>query len=156
MRQLYETDADLAREKAVADRLAEMRGWSMQKLPISYRADFLAMAQHPFRTNQQRGVAWVEVRCRNHASDTYPSVFISLQKASYVADLAASTKLPFYFVVAWTDKVGIAELMPPFEVDWAGRNNLRDSADVEPIVHVPTSNFEVLWNIEETKNGEFD
>lgn len=159
MRKMYETDADLARETAVAERLERLWGWTMKKLPISYKADYLAIGQHPFRTNQSIGRAWVEVRCRNHTADTYPSVFISLQKVSYVAELMRVTDLPFYFVVAWQDRVGVAELRPPFDVDWAGRNDLRDSADVEPIIHVPIADFKTLWKTEDREHerqGEFD
>ena len=158
-RPLYETSADLAREKKVADKLAELWQWDMRKLPISYKADYLATGQHPFRTNQSVGRAWVEVRCRNHTHDTYPSVFISVQKVSYVAELMRVTDLPFYFVVEWQDMVGVAELKPPFEVDWTGRNDMRDSADVEPIVHVPLSEFDMLWETEgqeDERQSEFD
>jgi len=159
MRKMYETEDDLAREFKVAERLEKLWQWELRKLPISYKADYLATGQHPFRTNQSVGRAWVEVRCRNHRHDKYPSVFISAQKVSYVAELMRVTDLPFYFVVAWQDKVGVAELKPPFEVDWTGRNDMRDSADVEPIVHVPLSDFKMLWETEEPENerkSEFD
>ena len=140
MRLQYETDRDLEHEES-AKRLLE-RAWNctLAKLPVSYHLDFGA-----FRNG--KAVAWVEYKRRNIQYEAYDSIILSGLKWSRGWLLSQSTKLPFLFVVEWDDAIGYYEVkgdVPDLRIAGRGGLNYRDSADQEPCVHIPRSEFRIV------------
>lgn len=127
----YETGTDLEREKFVADRLMEQSKITLEKLPASYGPDFF----HPSRI--------VEVKCRKHAHDRFETLILALRKwqdGVYLSHLMRHAI--FQIAVGFTDGIWTLEVahhtLPDYEIKWGGRTNQpRDSADVEPVVHIP-------------------
>jgi len=128
----YETGTDLEREKFVADRLMEQAEITLEKLPASYGPDFF----HPSRI--------VEIKCRKHAHDRFETLILALRKwqdGVYLSHLMRPGTI-FQIAVGFTDGIWTLEVthhtLPDYEIKWGGRTNQpRDSADVEPVVHIP-------------------
>jgi uncharacterized protein YjaG (DUF416 family) len=69
----YETEADIAREREIADRLAVAWDVKLEKLDRWQTLDFAA-------TRCGRLLAFVECKRRNCNRSTYPTVIVSLRK----------------------------------------------------------------------------
>ena len=133
MRPLYETENDLQNERGVADILAKAWKIDLHKLPISYWLDF-------FVTKAGKGKAVLEVRCRNNTHNKYPTLMLALAKWKHGIEYARCNGLAFVFAVKFTDGLFyyLYDKNDVFETNWGGRTkNVRDSADVEPVVHIP-------------------
>jgi len=149
-RQLYETEADLARERAVIERVNKGM-YEIRKLPIKLRADFGLF-------DKQTGnlMRWAEVRCRSNPRDKYPTLFMSLEKMLSIAELVNITSKPLSLLVEWTDVTGRfdfkkGDLLEEFDITWGGRGQLRDEQDVEPVMHIPNNKFTILEKPSEQK-----
>jgi hypothetical protein len=147
-RPIYETDTDLRAEAAVAAAFEERFSMRLKKLPRSYYVDYMAFdfsakAENPPPNN---GCAWIEVKCRSHDMGTYDTFFISALKWSHGTALARNTGLPFIIVVGFTNCVAWYQYDPKAKLAyaWGGRQDRADSADEEPMVHIPVSGFVVL------------
>ena len=135
----FETEDDLKREAFVADQLMRVSGIRLDKMPDSYGPDYF----HPRRI--------VEVKCRKHAHDKFPTLILALRKwqaGIYRAHLMHPKTL---FVVAagftdgiWTISVAHKELSD-YEIAMGGRTKqTRDAADIEPVVHIPVEDMTKL------------
>ena len=135
MRQIYETPEDLAKELTIMETVAKKWKCSFKKLPLSYKVDFVI-----FNKNRVRGL--VEIRRRNVTYGRYPDgIFMSLGKFTTGTHYKRIMQVPFIFVVQFTDGLFYAELEDLYNVVWGGRGQLRDSADVEPLMLIPPSSF---------------
>jgi len=133
VREQYETQADLSNEQEVADVLSDAWKIDLHKLPISYRLDF-------FVTKEGKGKAVVEVKSRNNTHDKYPTLMLSLSKWNHGIDFALCNKLAFVIAAKYTDGVFYYKYSDKdeFSIEWGGRTvHTRDSADIEPVVHIP-------------------
>jgi hypothetical protein len=135
----YETADDLTRERFVADQLMKVGGLRLQKLPVHYLVDFF----HPRRI--------VEVKCRQHAHDAYPTLMLSLAKWQAGIYLAHLMHPQTVFVVAagftdgiWTCSVA-HKALPDYDIKMGGRTKqTRDGADIEPVVHIPVDDMKLI------------
>lgn len=137
MRPLYETQQDLQNEVQAIQAVGDAWGCEFFKLPISYVMDFAAI----------RGgdvVGFVEVRTRKNTSTQYPTIMFSLNKylkAQEYADVGLSTIL----LVQYTDAIKYLDITEKHDrLVIGGRNHLRDSADIEPVVHFNTDRMRTL------------
>ena len=142
-RPLYETEADLARERAVIERV-NMGFYEIRKLPIKLHVDFGLFDKETGKLRR-----WAEIRCRNNPRDKYPTLFISLEKMLYISQLVNITSKPLSLLVEWTDVTGRFDIekgdsLADFDITWGGRGQLRDDQDVEPVMHIPTDRFKSL------------
>ena len=145
MRQLYESEGDLAEEDKIITDLCVAWDCVYHKLPISYRLDFL------LETKDQHPLGFVECKRRNIHWNQYPDIMISLSKLVAATSMKTSTGLTTNFVVKTNDALMWCRLNDAAgRGDWirmGGRTvNTRDSADIEPVIHIPTGEFsEVKW-----------
>jgi len=144
-RPLYETEADLARERAVIERL-NGGFYEIRKLPIKLHVDFGLFDKETGKLRR-----WAEIRCRNNPRDKYPTLFISLEKMLYISQLVNITSKPLSLLVEWTDVTGRFDIekgdsLEEFDITWGGRGQLRDDQDVEPVMHIPNNKFKTLEN----------
>jgi len=142
VRPLFETQGDLAKERAVIERVVGDK-FEVRKLPIKYQADFGL-----FENSTGNLKRWVEVRCRTTASHAYPTLIVSLDKIMAAENLVRSTGIPFVFMCEWTDTTGTVRInkASDYDIKWGGRNELRDWQDVEPVCHIPISHFKMINN----------
>lgn len=141
-REMYESRRDLDAEEAVAAALARAWKAELPKLPISYGLD-----RAVYKNSKLQG--WVEIKNRPTMRwGQYPDIMVSVLKARAAFDLSGASEKPCYFVVA--DSAGEIRTVPfaIFDHSWirhGGRTaNTRDSADIEPVFHIPVSLFTPL------------
>jgi len=140
MRQMYESANDLKNEDDIRQFLEQGLSATLHKLPISYRLDWLV-----FRNGTPKAV--IEFKRRKCKHLQYPDIMLSLGKWNAGLDYVQKNGLAFMFVVQWDDAVGVYMYKPehPVDIRWGGRTvQTRDSADIEPVVHIPTNQFRII------------
>ena len=149
MRPLYESEEDLNEEGKIITDLCSAWDCDYYKLPISYRLDFL------LETKDKHPLGFVECKRRDFHWNQYPDIMISLSKVITAMNLGVATGLNTNFVVKANDRLMWCRLNDAIgRSDWlrlGGRTlNTRDSADIEPVVHIPVGEFsEVKWKFRE-------
>ena len=129
----YETEFDISNEQKVSEVMASEWNCQLHKLPISYRLDFLL-------TRGGMAKAVVEVKARNNAHNKYSTLLLSLSKWNHGIEFKTHNNLEFILVAKFTDGIYyyVYSDEDEFEIKWGGRTvNKRDSADIEPVVHIP-------------------
>lgn len=138
MRQQYETQHDLDNEIEIGNYLCQKWKCTMEKLPISYKVDFMF-----FQNSIPK--ALVEMRVRKIKHDQYADgVFMSLGKFTTGHQYSEILNIPFIFAVKFTDGLFVSKLEKGYSVKWGGRNQMRDSADREPVVMIPPIAFKLV------------
>ena len=110
------------------------------KLPLSYRLDFALV-----RSNKVAALA--EIRVRNVAVSTYPTIIFSVNKRAKANQLSDQIKVPSFFVVQYDDEIryiDFAETPDEFQVGGRTGANRRDHADVELVGHYDVMRMKVL------------
>lgn len=136
----YESDEDRKNERALADFLESLWSCRFDKLPKSYILDFAAV----------RGgevVSWHEIKCRKTVPQTrFPTYIVALKKIVAAREYAEATGLPSFLTVEWSDSVGTVEISGStiFSVAMGGRRDRGDSADIEPLTHIPINAFRII------------
>ena len=145
MRTTYETESDLASESSVASWIAVTLSAEVAKVPVSYGVDAML-------SRDGQLIAWLEIKCRHGMRwGQYPDVMISVLKLRAAAGLKASTGADTIFVVA--DETGEirATNLCKTQTSWirfGGRTaQTRDSADIEPVCHIPLARFHPVENM---------
>lgn len=148
-RPLYESKEDEDRELAFKKRIEERKGVVLHKLPISYRLDFMVM------TKDRKVIAFAETKCRQINSTDHDTYILSANKWStamkytkhlgYMNASGAITSILFLLFVSFLD----GDYYYKHEgyqptVLLGGRKEARDSADIEPVVHLPMTMFKGL------------
>jgi len=124
-------------EKEAADTLRIKHHLFCHKLPISYRIDWIV-----WKAGSNKLHGFIELKGRNNAHNTYPTLILSLAKYAAGCNLARITNTPFWVGVRWTDMLAFCradDFVP--EVQMGGRTDRGDSADIEPVVHLPAERF---------------
>ena len=140
MRKQYESKFDLSNEQDVSNAISKAWGASLHKLPISYRLDFLL-------TKDNAAKAVVEVKSRRNAHNKYPTLMLSLSKWNHGVEYTIINKLKFLLIAKFTDGIFYYNYSnkDDFDIKWGGRTvQTRDSADIEPIIHIPVNKLKRL------------
>lgn len=130
----WHTDDDLAAEGAVAAELAAVWRCELREF-----GPFCPVDRYAIRDG--RVVGLVEIKCRSHASDDYPTSYLKLRKWAALMITAIGLGCPAIFVVRFTDGirwVDVDAITPrnPTPVVGGWRNG-HTSGDVEPLLQVP-------------------
>lgn len=135
----YETQDDLKNEEEAIRRLEAVSGRKSFKLPRGYRIDF-AMC------DGEEITSWIEVECIENPFKQYPTLAIGITKLMAGLAFEQKTGLPFFLVVHWPDFLGYIRIksLSEFKILKGGRTDRNDSADVEPMVHIPIQMFKKL------------
>jgi hypothetical protein len=134
VRPLYENEQTLKAEKAVAEQLEKKWRCKLYKLPISYRADYLAIRDKP--------VAVIEIKCRGRK---YPKMFLSLHKFLEAQALAEKLSVPFLLVYGFPEGVWWGNVTQyPLEIEVGGRTDRGDWQDTEPMQLFDLAGFKRL------------
>ena len=135
MRPIYETSADLQREKEVQETLYLMWEVEFHKLPRAYHIDWML-------TKKNETKAFAELKCRNNSRHQYPTLMLSMHKWMHGKSMAQEINGQFLVIVKWTDgifyhKQGWCDVT----YGVGGRKDRGDSQDIEPVVYIPTDFF---------------
>ena len=134
MRPLYENAQTLKAEQGVAKQLEARWRCNLLKLPISYRADYMAIREKP--------VAIIEIKCRNRM---YAKMFLSLHKFLEAKALATQLKVPFLLVYGFPEGIYWGNVTHyPLEVQVGGRTDRGDWQDTEPMQMFELEGFKRL------------
>lgn len=151
MRPLYETTEQLRLEADFIRDIELARGVRFLKLPIDWKVD-------GFIKRGQRTIAIAEIKIRHAYHDQYPDIILSEKKVKAGLKLQthlwgidktfkSARQLQFLFLVRFVDGDYYVEVDSNrgYRVDTGGRTFLqRDSADIEPVVHIPITDFKRL------------
>lgn len=135
-----ETVADRENERDVAQHVARYCGWQLRSFGAQYSPiDYYAVSDG-------RIAAVIEIKCRTHAADTYPTVFFSWRKWSALTLAAAGLCCAALFVVRFADGdrwINVDDVDPRWH-EIRGWAVPRAVNDVEPLIHVPVADMELL------------
>lgn len=141
MRPMYETQADIDRQNAVLTAFADRFNARFMPTPKAY----------PFDACMLRGdrvVAFCEVKSRRCAADSYPSLLLSAHKWRDMVLFSDTTGMPTILIAAFDD--GIVrwlkvnrDLLPT--ITFAGRADMGDVQDMEPMVDLRNGMFEEFF-----------
>jgi len=148
VRPQYESQQDRNEEQRIAKKIAAAAGLFAVKLPASYRLDF---AFHESSTSEQIRL-WAEVKRRHNNHDAYQTYMVALGKWLAAVEMNRVTGLKVLFGIQYDDGIFVLTLtekalldMRPFiTFAMGGRRDRGDSADIEPVVHVPLHYFKPL------------
>lgn len=136
-RPMYETKEDLANERRIQATIEKRYGCLLRKMPIKLQLDFMAW-------KDGKAVGFVEARQRKTPMMKYPTYMISLHKVLMAQQLTATTNLPCYLAVQFSDKLAMCKLPPDDPnnyVDFGGSDRRDDPQDYEPMLYFDMSNF---------------
>lgn len=133
MRPIYETSYDLDKENSFITDISKRWKITFYKLPISYKFDY--MLGNPCK-------GFMETKIRNIRINDYPDIMLSMSKYERGLQLLRYGKV--YFAVRLKDADYYYEFKSEksMSIMWGGRTkNTRDSADIEPVIHIPCNEF---------------
>ncbi len=141
MRPLYETSADLDREKDVAQSVEAVLQCKLVKMPIRYGLDYAI-------EDAGKVVAFCEIKCRTYTMQSIGNMggyLLSLGKWMSAKQLYESTGLPFVLIVRATDGMYYATFRSfHTDVSMKGRKDRGDWQDIEPCALIDVNKFKRL------------
>lgn len=142
MRPTYETADHLQAEQQVAGLIEKAWDCQAHKLPKYYSADYALC-------RQSKIYALMEVKCRpNVGHADYKTYILSVHKLIALDTLGAAMDVRPLLVVRWADKMGWFDLSRLLantsDFYMGGRYDRQDSEDVEPVVYIPISQFQMI------------
>ena len=142
MRQQYETEIDRKNEKTLALHFIKSKwpGLNLypKKLPISYIVDYAVVQAETLKI-----ASFFEAKTRTCGVNDFQTYMISLTKVLQFHKLQKATGIPCCLVVGWSDDARFWKFIPgAYEIKYGGRTvQTRDSADIEPVAHIPIKDF---------------
>jgi hypothetical protein len=142
MRPIYERDEDRRRQREAvavleqatglrAVETARLAGWDFEVL----RADGTV-------------AGLVEVKCRRHEHDHYPTYIISRAKVIALAQACREHGCMGGLLVAWRDRTGWLRVENRRRNHWptitGGRRDRNDPADIEAMYEIPVTDFRFI------------
>jgi hypothetical protein len=116
-----------------------MDAWHVEfkKMHKKYYIDYIAFDQFGIAK------AVVEIKCRDNAKRQYNTLILSLAKWNMGARYYDTNGLSFLVVARWTDGVFVHQYSPKngYHITMGGRTDRGDAQDIEPVIHIPISNF---------------
>ncbi len=138
VRPIYETDASVAEETIIRNRLGELWNCEFVKMPHSYRLDFAGL-------RDKSVIAWVEIKRRYRGLRDHSTVFLSLQKVMAARALHDATQLPCLFVCQFDDCLAYVDILTLNPVvECRGRDDRDDWQDKEAVFVIPTAAFRLI------------
>lgn len=136
MRPTYENEQSLAVEEKTMAAAAKVWGVDYQKLPKQYRIDWAL--------SRKKIVCWCECKRRWNNKDAYPTLILSLSKVMHGVEMYKATEIPFVVIVEWNDGIYWNKIDKVGEIGFGGRKDRGDWQDIEPVVHIPVTDFRQL------------
>jgi hypothetical protein len=137
MRTTYETIDDLRNERSVIEEFCNSFHYGYAKMPKQYHLDYCV-------TKQDKVVGFCEVKVRKNNHNQYNTLLLSLSKVSAAKGLKEASGIKSILLVKWKDKLGYTYFRNDWPVMVGGRTDRNDWQDIEPVVHIPISEFKFL------------
>ena len=139
MRPTYEVSQDLLNEQDIILRFIDHFGGHLTpfKMPIQYKLDFCL-------GDGSSAKVFAEVKVRKNNKEKYSTYIISLSKVMAAKSIKESTGLDTVIIVGWTDCIGYTNLNNDWPIKVGGRTDRNDWQDIEPLAHIPISEFTVI------------
>ena len=141
MRPWYETPQKLVNEQQIIKAYAIHRHCTPMKSKRGQCYDYA------LTRDDEQIIAFAEVKRRHVPVDKYDTIMLSLGKWLELRKLGELTGRPVVFVVGFDDALAERVLSDrdAEDIRWGGRTlNTRDAADIEPVIHIPTTLFNIL------------
>ena len=141
-RKLYESDADLKREKSTIAFVKDKMGLGeVVKLPFKYKIDYAELNR--MEDGGRSIINLIEIKTRNVSKRAYDTYMISADKFMTAKEYAHSFNVGFKLIVRWRDVIGCYSLKQGdvFSLGFNGRFDRGDWQDVEPVVYIPIKEF---------------
>ena len=140
-RPMYESKVDLTHETKMKSFLEGKWNCTLQKLPLKYQLDWLAMrCKDPY--------AFIEFKHREKLSlNAYPRYMMSLDKWMKAKQLCKELEIPFIMVITFTEGTyyGVfVNNLVDVTYGFGGRYDRGDAQDVEPMVYLPLNIFKKI------------
>ena len=137
-RPVYESESDRRVEREIAESFAERWRCSFHHLRRLSQVDAAIM-------QDDKVVAWAEIKRRRVPAKRYPTILLSAEKAAHGVNLSQLTEMPFLFLVRFDDcdayvKVEQRHLK---QLRIMGRTDRGDEADVEPCIEIDAAELKV-------------
>ncbi len=134
----YETNDNLTAEQEVVRQLCERWHCEAHKVPLHYQFDY-------FLTSPTRQ-AICEIKCRGKKYDT---LILSLHKIETMMRYSNTFRVAAILAVSWPDEgthfLRLSyDLTSTCKIDMGGRTDRGDSQDIEPVLHIPVTEFKPL------------
>lgn len=130
----YETETDLANERAVVDVL------SIETFPnLVFRKSTNNAVDFIGADIDGTDKLGIEIKCRNGNATRYAEYFVAKQKIDKALAFRRESGLPVYMIWAWDDWIAGIEIAPQqhFRTDYAGRTvQTRDAWDIEEMIYI--------------------
>lgn len=135
----YESPADRYNENAAKEKIEVWANCRLEKLSSVDYLDWKAY-------RNAKLVAVIEFKKRSNPRLQYPTYMVSAEKWKNGIAMAEKLKVPFIFVVQWTDGLYHLKVTEDIEVSKGvgGRTDRGDSYDIEQMVYVDTSLFTLI------------
>lgn len=140
-RPTYETADHLDDEEDAIQRLEACWGVVARKTPKYYKIDY-AIADYAGSV-----VGWVEVRGKNFNRDQFQTFYTSLEKYLSVCRFQYATGKPAWLLVKWRDGTYVYRISArdasTRKITIGGRTVVSrgDDQDIEPVIHIPVTEF---------------
>ena len=141
-RKLYESTADLKREKTTINFVKDKMGLGeVVKLPIKYKLDYAELNR--MEDGSLSIINLIEIKTRNVSKRAYDTYMISADKFMTAREYVRSFNVGFKLIVCWVDVVGCYSFKQGdvFSLGFNGRFDRGDWQDVEPVVYIPIKEF---------------
>ena len=139
---IFATEADNSAQDEVAARIEDAFGPNLEVkkfgrlCPIDFYAE-----------RDARMCAFLEVKCRSHASTEYPTVFLNVRKWLALTMASVAFGVPSFFVVRFTDRVmfvNVAEVDASNQRVGGTKRLVKSHTDREPVIEVPLNDMKEL------------
>ena len=137
MRPTYETIDDLRNERNVIEAFCNPFDYQYAKMPKQYHLDYCVL-------KQDKVVGFCEVKVRTNNHNQYDTLLLSLSKVSAANGLKNASGINSILLVKWKDKFGYTYFKNDWPVMVGGRKDRNDWQDIEPVVHIPISEFKFV------------
>lgn len=132
---VFANETDRANEQRVADVIAS--AWSCDVRPFGALSP---VDWYASRAGRLSGL--LELKCRTHAVEKYPTVFLNVRKWLALTLGSVGMGVPAVFVVRFTDGlrwVPVAEINASNQVVGGCARRVKSDNDIEPVIEVPVS-----------------
>ncbi len=134
-RPVYESAADRKREKSFAHQIEKVTGAFLKKTPPFYHVDFMGL------TRQSKGANvgfFVEIKHRKIDHNRYDTYMLSLKKWINMNLIRRYGGVPVFLAIRYLDiDLCIPVTDEVFPINYMGRVDRGDEADMEPCILIP-------------------
>ena len=137
---MHETEADRRAEWEIVNELLARWGARAKKLHLKYKLDFMV-----YKSN--KAIAWVEAKDRP-TWEGYETYLLGFHKWCGAHQYLSFSRLPTVIAVRLKGQLMTYNVAPydlgEFDIREGGRMDRDETADIEPVIHIPIEKFSLF------------